>query len=187
MNKFLNIVIILGLVLILVIGGWLSWNLFLQEEPTVPTETTSAATTQAAESPAPDFTFYDKDGNAYKLSDFRGKPVILNFWASWCGPCKAEMPDFNEAYAVYGDRIHFIMLNLTDGYSETVETATAFLATTDYTFPVYFDTDSAGAITYGISSIPVTWLIDAEGNLIARASAALDADTLQKGIDMILN
>ena len=58
----------------------------------------TADSAESAKQAAPDFTVYDAEGNAYQLSDFRGKPVILNFWASWCGPCKMEMPDFDEAY-----------------------------------------------------------------------------------------
>ena len=61
---------------------------------------------------APDFTVEDTDGNKYKLSDFRGKPVIVNFWASWCGPCKMEMPDFEELYKQYGEEINFLMVNM---------------------------------------------------------------------------
>ena len=59
-----------------------------------------------------DFTVYDEEGNAVKLSDFEGKPVVLNFWASWCGPCKSEMPDFEEAYGEYGEEIQFLMVNI---------------------------------------------------------------------------
>ena len=134
---------------------------------------------------APDFTVVDADGNAVNLSDFFGKPIVLNFWASWCGPCKSEMPEFEEAYAAYGEDVQFLMVNMTDGSRETVEVAQEFIAEQGYTFPVYFDTEMDAAITYSVMSIPCSYFIDAKGNLIARASGAIDAQTLQTGIDMI--
>ena len=192
MNKVLNRIIIVGLVLILLMIGLLAWRLL--PRPEVPAETTEPAqtteTTAPTEAtkyanPAPDFTFYDGDGNPHKLSDFQGKPVILNFWASWCYPCQSEMPDFQEFYLNYGEDIHFIMLNQTDGYTETVDSAKAFLENMAYTFPVYFDTQLEGSYLYGVNSIPVTWFIDAEGNLIAKCNGTLNASILQQGIDMI--
>ena len=135
---------------------------------------------------APDFTVYDKEGNAHSLSEFRGKPVVLNFWASWCGPCKMEMPDFDEKYGEYGDQVHFVMVNLTDGSQETVETASAFIAAEGYSFPVYFDTQSSGAIAYGVSAVPVTYFIDADGNFVAWQQGVLTAEALQKGIDLLI-
>ena len=134
---------------------------------------------------APDFTVYDVEGNAYNLSDFRGKPVIVNFWASWCGPCKSEMPDFQEVYDLYGEKIHFLMVNMTDGAQETVESASAFIGESGYTFPIYYDTDMDAAYTYGVYSIPTTYFFDAEGYCIAYGSGALDRETIQTGIDMI--
>ena len=135
---------------------------------------------------APDFTVYDREGNTVRLSDFRGKPVVLNFWASWCGPCKSEMPDFEEIYKEYGEDIHFVMVNLTDGDRETMDTATTFLDSSGYTFPVYYDKDTDAALTYQVYGIPVTYFINAEGHLIAQGSSALDAETIKRGIDMIL-
>ena len=82
---------------------------------------------QQAKVKAPDFVVYDKDGNKVGLSDYLGKPVVLNFWASWCGPCASEMPDFEEAYKERGDKIQFLMINLTDGYQETMESATEYI------------------------------------------------------------
>ena len=142
--------------------------------------------TEAAPSPAPDFTVYDLEGNPHKLSDFQGKPVLLNFWASWCGPCKSEMPEFQHYYEEYGDRVHFVLVNLTDGHQETVETASAFLEEQGYTFPVYYDTDIDAAMKYGVNAVPVSYFIDAAGNFVAWAQGALSADMLQQGMDMLL-
>jgi len=142
--------------------------------------------TEAAAKAAPDFTVYDIDGDPHKLSDFRGKPVILNFWASWCGPCVSEMPEFQNFYDTYGDKIHFVLVNLTDGMQETVESASAFLEKQGYTMPVYYDTDIDAAMVYGVNAVPVSYFIDAEGNFEAWAQGALSADMLQQGVDMLL-
>ena len=150
----------------------------------VPGET--AAETEAKGSEAPDFTVYDLEGNAHKLSDFRGKPVLLNFWASWCGPCQMEMPDFQKYYERHGDKVNFVIVNLTDGQQETVESASAFIKEKGYTFPVYYDTDIDAAMKYGVSAVPVSYFIDAEGYFVAWAQGALSSDMLQQGIDMIL-
>ena len=134
---------------------------------------------------APDFTVYDGAGNPVNLSDFRGKPVVVNFWASWCGPCQGEMPDFEEKYRELGDEVVFLMVNMTDGGRETVETARSFIEDTGYTFPVYYDTEGMAAAIYGVYSIPSSYFIDAEGNAVAYAMGAIDGATLQQGIDMI--
>ncbi len=134
---------------------------------------------------APDFTVYDADGNAVNLSDFIGKPTIVNFWASWCGPCQMEMPDFDEMYQKLGEEVNFFMVNMTDGSRETVEVAKKFIEEAGYSFPIYFDTDMDAAMTYGVNSLPSTYFIDAEGHAIARGQGAIDAETLQYGIDMI--
>ena len=149
------------------------------EDPTGETE-------EARGSEAPDFTVYDLEGNAHKLSDFRGKPVLLNFWASWCGPCQMEMPDFQKFYESHGDKVHFVIANLTDGQQETVESASAFIAEKGYTFPVYYDTDIDAAMKYGVNAVPVSYFIDAEGYFVAWAQGALSADMLQQGMDMLL-
>ena len=151
----------------------------------VPEATEIPGQTQPEPQKAPDFTVFDLDGNEVHLSDYFGKPIVLNFWASWCGPCKMEMPDFNAKYQELEGNVHFLMINMTDGDRETVETASEFIADQGYVFPVFYDTDSMAAYVYQAYSLPTTFFIDAEGQPVAQATGAIDINTLQRGIDMI--
>ena len=153
------------------------------KETSAPSDT--AENGETAADTAPDFTMLDMEGNEVKLSDFFGTPIVLNFWASWCPPCKAELPDFEEACKRYEGKVTFLMVNLTDGQRETVEVAKSYIASQGYTFPVYFDTKYEAAYTYGVSSIPQTYFINADGSLEARATGMLSAAQLEKGIGMI--
>ena len=195
MNKKMSL-LILVLVFALLMGGAyvlydrlgseLAPDQLAVQTTTVPVETAGESVpTEAEINLAPDFTVYDMDGNPVSLSDFFGKPIVLNFWASWCGPCKMEMPDFEAAYLELGEDVQFLMVNMTDGTRETVEVASAFLSGTGYTFPVFFDTAGEAGMVYRVYSLPTTYFIDANGQPIAKASGAIDAETLQRGIDMI--
>lgn len=178
------------LVLVLVVAGVLYRNLSGDIDSDnlgsqTPQNENQQQNGENAPSLAPDFTVLDANGKEVKLSDFRGKPVVVNFWATWCGYCVKEMPAFEEVYQQMGSDIHFLMINVTDGVQETVDKASAFIADSGYTFPVYYDTQYSATLTYGAYSLPMTFFFDAEGYAIAQATGAIDKDTLLRGIEMI--
>lgn len=145
-------------------------------------DTTDTATTTKV----PDFTVYDLEGNAVSLYDYLGKPVVLNFWATWCGPCQSEMPAFDKMYQEYGDQITFLMINVTDGSRDTTESVTAFYEDSGYTFPIYLDTTLEASMTYGAYSIPVTFFIDPEGNLLYNQMGAISEDALAQCMELLV-
>lgn len=185
-------VFLIALILVLVMGG--AYVLYgrlsagIDTEPLTAQETEAPGETGETEelALAPDFTVYDALGEPVRLSDYAGTPVVLNFWASWCGPCKSEMPDFDAAWQELEGEVQFLMVNMTDGSRETVESASAYVAEQGYTFPVFFDTETEAALAYGAYSIPTTYFIDAEGYAVARGVGALSAEALDQGIGMIL-
>ena len=151
------------------------------------TSAVSAQTSAASESKmtAPDFTVYDAKGKAVKLSDLKGKPVVLNFWASWCPPCKGEMPDFNKVYAEEKNDIQFMMVDVVDGERETQEKGAQYVKSQGFNFPVYFDNKQDAAYAYEISSIPSTVLIDKNGIIVNGYEGAIDVETLKKAIQTL--
>lgn len=154
-------------------------------ETGAPQDSAAPEETEPPKVEAPDFTAVDADGEEVKLSDYVGKPIVLNFWASWCSPCKSEMPEFNAAWEELEGEVQFLMVNMTDGARETVESAREYVEGEGFTFPVLFDTKSEAAIAYSAYSLPTTYFIDAEGYVTARAVGAIDGETLQKGLDLI--
>ena len=135
-----------------------------------------------------DFTVYDYRNNKVSLSDVygSGKPVIFNFWTTWCPYCINEMPDFEDVYKEYGDRVAFMMIDVNGGGNDTIPKAKDYIERMGYTFPVYFDSDLSAADAYRVSAFPTTGVIDAEGNLYYCQSGAMTKDKLISIIEDIL-
>jgi thiol-disulfide isomerase/thioredoxin len=137
---------------------------------------------------AKDFVVYDENNKEVKLSDYIGTPVVLNFWASWCPPCKSEMPSFNEMSNKYSkDKIAILMINLTDGQRETMSKAKQYITDNNYDLKILFDNNMDAANKYNISSIPRTIFIDKEG-YIAKDNLAgvISEDELENQIKLLL-
>ncbi len=153
-------------------------------ESDAPESDTPESEGQVSEYLAPDFTVYDADGNAVNLSDYFGKPIVLNFWATWCYYCKVEMPDFDEIAKKYPD-VKFLMVNATGTNGETVETAKKYIAENGFEFDVLYDTEQDALYTYGVSSFPTTFFIASNGDLYTYYSGALDGETLEYIIEKV--
>ena len=134
---------------------------------------------------APDFTVTDYEGNSVNLSDFFGKPIVVNFWATWCGPCKMELPDFNALAEEYKDEVVFMMVN-TEGSRNSEDEVKQFVEDAGYTFPVYFDSEYSAYITYGLTSIPRSLFIKPSGEINFAIIGIMDEESLRKNIEDIL-
>ena len=135
---------------------------------------------------APDFTVYNREGEKVSLYSLKGKPVILNFWASWCGNCELEMPHFQAMYEKYGDDIHFVMVDMVDQQRETQEIGTEYIDQAGYTFPIYFDNDMDVAYKYGVYALPTTYFLDADLSLVQGFTGALNEEMLKENVDRLL-
>jgi thiol-disulfide isomerase/thioredoxin len=181
---------VLGLILLIGVAA-LAYNMLGRQADdgriALPQEQSGASNPDSNRQKAPDFSMTDQNGNSVKLSEIiaEGTPIVLNFWASWCPPCKVEMPDFNKVYLELGGEIRFMMVDLTDGQRETVQAGTKHIKDNNFSFPVYFDTKQEGAYSYGIRAIPTTLFIDKEGYVVTGAQGAIDEATLRKGIGFI--
>ena len=123
---------------------------------------------------APDFTGELIDSTSIRLSELQGKPVIINFWATWCGPCVKEMPAFERLKDDFGDKIGIIAVNCGDDAG----TVKDFVEENGYTFPVVLDEEYSISMLYPTNSIPYTVVVDAEGRVTHISTGALDADTM---------
>ena len=141
--------------------------------------------------PAPDFTLTDQYGNTHTLSDYKGKTVFLNFWATWCPPCRAEMPEIQEIYEEYGENGSDVVIlgiagpNL--GQEGSAEDIADFLKDNGYTYPVVMDEGGLNAYLYGISAYPTTFMIDKNGNIYGYVTGQITKDIMLSIIEQTVD
>ena len=132
---------------------------------------------------APGFTLLDLEGRAVNLSDFAGKTVLINFWASWCVPCRTEMPDLENAYRDRNASEGLVVLGI--NLQEARPAAKDFAEKYDLTFPVLLDSSGSVAKAYRLSGLPESWVVDPEGTLIQRKIGAFTKSELILMLDEI--
>ena len=146
--------------------------------------------------PAPDFTLTDQYGETHTLSDYAGKTVFLNFWATWCGPCKSEMPEIQALYEKYGENQgDVIVLGVANPrtedapYNQDVTQAEVeqFLTDNGYTFPVVMDLTGESFYAYGITAFPTTFMIGADGNVFGYVPGALTGDIMESIVQQTMD
>ncbi len=143
--------------------------------------------------PLSDLELTDQFGNVHRLEDYKGKVVFLNFWATWCGPCRNEMPDIQklyEEYAAQGDEAEVVILGVAGpgiGQEGSAEDIAAFMEENGYTYPVLMDESMEMFSEYGISAFPTTFMINKEGKVYGYVPGQMTEDIMRSIIDQTLN
>lgn len=167
-------------IIILIVVGLLGWAIYdftskqiaKEEDPEVGIEKDNLA---------PDFELTTIDGETVKLSEFRGEKILLNFWASWCAPCRSEMPDMQKFHETYDDVV-ILAVNLTE--TETSKTnVTNFLDEYEITFPVLMDSETVVANIYNARALPTSYLINSDGRIHNIATGPLNYESMVQEFD----
>lgn len=137
---------------------------------------------------APDGNLIDMKGEKIPLSSLRGKTVIIDFWATWCGPCRASFPAMQKLYTLYKDdpNVAFVIANCWERSDDKKKTVTDFLAKNSYTFPVYFDENDGLAKAFGVTGIPAKFFVSPNGKIQFKESGFQGEEKfLEEGTDKI--
>ena len=164
-----------------------------KEETNKQTSTTSSSETKPTQ--AFDFTAMDKDGKTVKLSDFKGKKVYVNMWASWCGPCMREIPELEKVYQKYKNNKDLVFLSITSPNDAEFKNQSPQDKSKDVilkkakelgaTYPVLFDVNDRFIINYAIRSFPTHILINSDGTFETRIAGAVNEETLTKELEKL--
>ena len=132
--------------------------------------------------PAPDFDLLLLDSNVFSLSEYKGQPIVVNFWASWCIPCREEALVLERNWQNYGGDVRFVGIGIWD----SVEEAQEYIQEFGLTYPHGPDIDGRITVDYGVIGIPVTFFIDKQGTIVHRWVGAINEEELTTGINDLL-
>jgi len=131
--------------------------------------------------PAPDFELTTLSGEPFLLSELQGAPVVLNFWATWCGPCRRELPSLQAAHEHYGEHVAIVGVD----QAEAPATVQLYVDQLDLTFQIPMDNDQVAANLYNVMGLPTTFFIDPDGVIRRVWSGEMNSITLAEGIEEI--
>ena len=175
-----GVLIGMGLGALFISGLVLATNSFSQPEAGMSEEVDSGDAPQV-NAPAPDFEIENLRGEKKHLSDYQGKVVVLNFWATWCGPCKDEMPFFQEIYEKYASEIAVLAVN----NQETVDKVSPFVEELGLTYEILMDNDGSVATQYQVIGFPTTYFIDPNGIIKFLHVGVLTEEQLDGYLDLL--
>jgi thiol-disulfide isomerase/thioredoxin len=173
------------MVIVTLLGG--AW-IFISREPVTQSQGITLTEAPIVGHLAPDFTLTNPIGQSYTLTDYvdrsgpQGQPVVLNFWASWCGPCRIEMPHFQESSLKYNGRVAIIGVN----QGESARTVTDFRTSLDIDYPLLVDDDNRVNQLYNVTSLPTTVFVDKDGVVREVVIGTISQAVLEDRIERLL-
>ena len=168
----------------------------VSSEPVEPAETAADSQPEEQTVPAIDFSLQDQFGNTHTLADYEGKTILLNFWATWCGPCQQEMPDLQALYEEWGENEGDLVVlgvaapkaddSLYPADNKSAEEIAAWLDEQGYTYPVLMDTTGELFLSYGVYSFPTTFMIDTDGNVFGYLSGSMTREIMDSIVEQTM-
>lgn len=183
-----------NIIVIVILLGLVSWGIYDTMKKNDAVKASLAGSEQAVEefdmtkmkvgisqgNIAPDFELKTLDGESVKLSDFRGKKVIVNMWATWCPPCRAEMPDMQKFYDKYKDEdVAILAVNMTTT-EKSEDDISKFLNEFEITFPVVLDKENKVALTYQSFALPTSYIIDSKGIIQQKVTGPMNYEMMEE-------
>ena len=191
--------ILVGFVVVLFVVGAIFMNTDKEKEASLPPENTTQLDESGTDEPEPitqtkseplqegataiDFELETRTGDTLRLYNHDGKPTLINFWASWCPPCKKEMPDIQKAYEKYGDEVNFFMVDLT--FNDDIDAMNEYIEENQFTFPVLLDKTGDVMMDYQVMVIPTTYFVDANHVISHKVMGPMTSEHIQSIMDEI--
>lgn len=182
MNKKIKYIIYVIIFILIIVGINIGYD-FLKNSIQKQENNLTTQNSKTKLKLATDITVYNENNEAINLSSFKGKPIVINFWTTWCVYCKTEMQYFEKLYQQLKEDVTFIMLNVT--IEDDKQEVEKYIKEQGYTFPVYYDTDGTAMYSYRITGYPVTVFIDKDFQINRTHQGMITQENLQKYIDNI--